>query len=215
MSTRAQRRANQRNAQASTGPRTLEGKQTSARNAIRHNLSGTTFVLLPGEDRTAFNCLASDYTNEWRPRTPHETFLVTQMVQARWRLNRIARMEAEVYDAMFLRFGEGQTDEGAIIIASAVNPDDTLRKLHRYAQDAERSYHRAVRELRQYRNQPRPAEVVETKPAEVPKPEVRNEPDPLTPDEIMSIFEQRVGDLSALPPETRAELRDLAAAGIY
>ena len=158
MSTRAQRRANRRNAELSTGPRTPEGKAVSSRNAIKHNLSGTTFVLLPGEDRVAFEALAREYRNEWRPRTPHETFLVTQMIQSRWRLNRIARMEAEVLDAMFLKFGDGQSDEGAIIIADRFNPD-ALGRLRRYAQDAERSYHRAVRELRAYRkDQPQPVQ---------------------------------------------------------
>jgi hypothetical protein len=156
--TRAQRRAAKHNAQHSTGPRTPEGKAASSRNATRHNLSGATFVLLPNEDPAAFEALARGYRDEWHPRTPHETFLVTQMVQARWRLDRITRMEAELMDTILETFGEGRTDEGALLMADGVNPDP-FRRLHRYAQDAQRSYHRAVREFRACRAQePRPAE---------------------------------------------------------
>src|SRR3569832_1588308 len=68
--TRAQRRAAIQNAPHSTGPR----------DAVRHNLSGTVFVLLPGEDRAALEALLHDYTAEWKPRTPHQTFAVAQMV---------------------------------------------------------------------------------------------------------------------------------------
>ena len=170
--TRAQRRAAIQNAQHSTGPRTPEGKAASSRNAVKHNLSGTTFVLLPGENSAAFDALVHDYTVEWNPRTPHETFLVTQMVQARWRLNRIARMEAEVYNAIFtMPFAEGQSDEGAIVIAHPLMNDGMLDKLHRYAKDAERSYNRAVKELRAYR-----AEHRKTAPESTHCEKIQNEP---------------------------------------
>src|SRR4051794_5038996 len=122
-------------------------RSAAYRKAVKHDLCGTVFVLLPGEDRAAFDALARDYSGEWKPRTAHETFLVTQMVQARWRLNRIARMEAEIYDAIFtMSFAEGQSDEGAIVIAHPLMNEAMLDKLHRYAKDAERSYSRAVKE---------------------------------------------------------------------
>jgi hypothetical protein len=213
MSTRAQRRANLRNAQLSTGPRTPEGKTASARNAIKHNLSGTTFVLLPGEDRAAFDALGREYRDEWKPRTPHETFLVAQMVQARWRLNRIARMEAEMYDAIFtMPFAQDKTDEGAILMAYPLMNNPMLDRLQRYARDAERAYHRAVREFQQYRKaQPQPAALAQaaekSQPFAVSAP-VQNEAKPPHRDGIVSIYDP-------YDPASRGPLEDVAPAAIH
>ena len=49
MATAAQQRANQENAQHSTGPRTAEGKQRSSQNALKHGLCALD-PLIPGED---------------------------------------------------------------------------------------------------------------------------------------------------------------------
>jgi hypothetical protein len=49
MATPAQIIANQANAQRSTGPRTVEGKQASSANATSHGLTSRSTVL-PGED---------------------------------------------------------------------------------------------------------------------------------------------------------------------
>jgi hypothetical protein len=181
MSTRAQRQANKRNAQLSTGPRTQEGQARSSRNAIRHNLSGTTFVLLPNEDPAAFDQLARDYRRKWNPQTEHESFLVAQMIQARWRLNRIARMEAELYDAVFsMPFAQKQSDEGAILMAHPLMNNPMFDRLQRYARDAERSYHRAVREMRQAQRAgsvEKPAVAMPaTRSFESAIPEIQNEP---------------------------------------
>jgi hypothetical protein len=48
---RKQRAANRRNAQLSTGPRTIAGRQKVSRNAIRHGLAGNT-VVVPEKTRT-------------------------------------------------------------------------------------------------------------------------------------------------------------------
>src|SRR4051812_14454203 len=78
------------------------------------------------------------------------------MVQARWRLNRIARMEAEVYDTIFqMPYAENRSEEQALIIADSFMTNPILDKLQRYAKDAERAYNRAVKELRAYRAEQR------------------------------------------------------------
>src|SRR5512140_3453099 len=116
MATPSQLQANRRNAQFSTGPRTQTGKAASSRNAVKHNLTGTTFAILPGADLDAFERLSREYRDERSPRTPHETFLVNSMVQARWRLDRIAGMEAEAFDQLLnVPAADGKTDEGALV----------------------------------------------------------------------------------------------------
>ncbi len=49
MSTAAQMKANQANAQKSTGPITLDGKAIASKNALKTGLTGRT-VLMPNED---------------------------------------------------------------------------------------------------------------------------------------------------------------------
>ena len=46
----AQREANRQNSQRSTGPKTLEGKEASRRNALKHGMTGAG-VVIPGEDQ--------------------------------------------------------------------------------------------------------------------------------------------------------------------
>ena len=147
-----QLQANRRNAQLSTGPRTDAGKAASSRNAVKHNLTGATFAILPGEDVDAFERLAREYRDEWKPKSPHELFLVNRMVQARWRLDRIARMEAEAFDQLLnAPMADGKTDEAALVALYPIR-GQLLDKLQRYARDIERAYHRAARELRSYRS---------------------------------------------------------------
>jgi hypothetical protein len=173
MATQPQIDANRRNAQMSTGPRTTAGKNASSRNAVKHNLSGSTFAILPGEDVDAFERLARAYREEWKPNTEQEIFLVNTMVQSRWRLDRIARMEAEAFDQLLrVPLAEGKSDEGALVALYPLR-GDLLDKLHRYAQQHQRAYHRAVKELQQYRR----AQAQENKRPALARPAVQNEPD--------------------------------------
>ncbi len=84
---RAQIRANRRNAKRSTGPRTAEGKQRSSRNAITHG----TFcrdLLLPGEDEAELLSLQRGIYTSLSPQDEMERELVDRVVAAQWRLRR-------------------------------------------------------------------------------------------------------------------------------
>jgi hypothetical protein len=94
------------------------------------------------------------------------------MVQARWRLDRIARMEAEAFEQLLnVPMADGKTDEGALVALYPIR-GALLDKLHRYARDNERAYYRAGRELNQYRK----AQPEEKKQEPVQKSAARNEP---------------------------------------
>jgi hypothetical protein len=84
--------SNRQNSTLSTGPRTEAGKIASSKNAISHGLSAADPVLAY-ENRADYEKLVDDYTNEYEPDTIHQTFLVSQLAGARWRLNRIQRIE--------------------------------------------------------------------------------------------------------------------------
>ena len=84
--------ANRENAKRSTGPKTPDGKTASSKNAISHGLSST-FKVLPHEDAEAFAALLETLTAEHEPETEQETFLVRQMAESQWRLNRTRAYE--------------------------------------------------------------------------------------------------------------------------
>jgi hypothetical protein len=114
--------ANRQNSQSSTGPRTESGKAASSQNGRTHGLSSQ-FALLAHESLEDFRSLAQAVTAELEPEGEHETFLVQQMIEARWRLDRI-------------------------VAHMAGGPNsDVLATLQRHAASAERSYQQNYRLL--------------------------------------------------------------------
>src|SRR5260221_4570452 len=134
--TSAQFDANRANAQQSTGPRTPEGKAASSQNASKHNLTGGS-AYIPSEDPVAYEAHLKAVTDEHAPLSEAGKFVVRQIADAMWRLQRLQRMEDE-------------------LIASSDNPfmdeDDKtmvrLERLQRYRQMIERSYVRFTQEWR-------------------------------------------------------------------
>jgi hypothetical protein len=92
MTSERQKAANRTNARHSTGPKTPEGKAVVRLNAIRHGLL-TRDVVLPGEDADAFEDLFNQTRASLSPVGPIEEFLVDCVVNAIWRLRRLARAE--------------------------------------------------------------------------------------------------------------------------
>ena len=146
MSSSAQVLANQHNATRSTGPKSPEGKATSSQNATRHGLTGG-FSVLPHESQEAFDQLAASLRAEFRPEGEDETFLLDQMIQARWRLARIERLEAEAYEEILTSPNEPNGSPDSAILSAMSRTSNILDKLLRYAADARRAYFKARTEL--------------------------------------------------------------------
>ena len=91
-----QRKANQRNALKSTGPRTEAGKERSKYNALKHGLTAKT-VLLPDENREEFEAFAAGLYNDLKPVGSLETLLVDRIIFSAWRLFRLRRVEAGIH----------------------------------------------------------------------------------------------------------------------
>jgi hypothetical protein len=135
MASDAQIRANQANAQLSTGPRSPEGKERVSQNARRHGLNS--HVILP-EDQPEFDALEAELRQALQPQGTLEEIFFDQILSARWNMIRVSRLEAE------LLFETGGADPLA-------HPD-TERKANlylRYQQRFEGSYRRALKELKQ------------------------------------------------------------------
>lgn len=135
--TAAKLEANRRNALNSTGPKTAEGKAASSRNATRHGLTASGLTLMSNERQEDLDALIAATEAEFNPGTETERFLVHQMVQARWRLVRLARLEAEALDGL----------DDRDLITAMERPGNIFDKLERYRIAAGRAFSKALREL--------------------------------------------------------------------
>jgi hypothetical protein len=107
-----------------TGPKTPQGKTAAARNAVTHGLHAQD-VVLPhlGESHEEFDALCAGLARELSPRTAVERHYVEQIAQAMWRLRRLTRWEASLYDDPAL------TDEERITkMARVLRHDAALRR---------------------------------------------------------------------------------------
>ncbi len=84
--------ANQRNAQQSSGPKTLEGKARSRANAVKHGLTGAG-IALPGEDAAMVEARFLDLQEQMAPDGIEGALLVRQMALSSLRIDRAAQQE--------------------------------------------------------------------------------------------------------------------------
>ena len=99
MATESQIQANRKNAQKSTGPKTIEGKKAVAKNALKHGLF-TNEAVIAGESLEDYNCLRDKTLEELCPVGNMEIILAERIVSLTWRLKRVERFQSIVIDAM-------------------------------------------------------------------------------------------------------------------
>ena len=119
MSTAAQFAANLANAQASTGPKSEEGKKRSSLNALKTGLTGRT-VLMPGDDAQAYQDHVCRFIDEFEPANAREEELVQSLADTRWRLLRIPALEANIYALGQLEFAEKFNVEAGPVAAGLI-----------------------------------------------------------------------------------------------
>ena len=90
--------ANRANALLSTGPRTPEGKERSARNAVRHGLTSAA-AFLPNEDPQAYQDFCRKLIDDLRPKGALEEQLARALADTQWRLNRCRSIEQVILAA--------------------------------------------------------------------------------------------------------------------
>src|SRR5262245_2067625 len=98
MTTLARIEANRRNAELSTGPRTVEGKLVVARNATRHGIFSSVPVI-PGESPEQWEAHRAGVVESLAPVGLLEVNLAERAALLLWRLQRLARYEAETVAA--------------------------------------------------------------------------------------------------------------------
>src|SRR5580658_9013725 len=146
MSTPNRTEINRANAQHSTGPKTLAGKQRSSLNALRHGLTGQ-IVVMPTGDLQAYQLHLTSFTDEYHPQGATEANLVQALADASWRLNRVAALETNVLMLGITR--ECDPIAGALAIASALESQSkALANLSMHSQRLSRQFERTVTQLR-------------------------------------------------------------------
>ncbi len=98
MTTQAKIEANRRNGQLSTGPRTAVGKATVRTNATKHGIFSAVPVIL-GEDPEAWQLHRDGVVASLLPVGMLEVNLAERVSLLLWRLQRLARYEAEIVTA--------------------------------------------------------------------------------------------------------------------
>ncbi len=83
---------NRENAQHSTGPRTVEGKERVRLNAVKHGMYSQT-VLIPTEHQAAFEQDRTVLQARYRPETIEEHEFVQTILECRWRLSQAFNTE--------------------------------------------------------------------------------------------------------------------------
>jgi hypothetical protein len=97
MSSERQREANRRNGRKG-GPKTIEGKERSRVNSLKHGLTSSILVVLPDEDRNEYNELLRGFRDSFQPQDAAEDALVVRLAQAHWRGLRSRAIETGMLD---------------------------------------------------------------------------------------------------------------------
>jgi len=146
-------KANRKNAQKSTGPRTPEGKAKVSQNAVKHGMFSRSIVLAC-ESNDEFDQLFGEMLQQYDPQTPMERLLVDRVVCEAWRLERLQRIEREMMDARLEAEPAAGGDGGTLGSCFA---DGALDRLGRYIGRVDRAFHRALKALRDMQRERRDA----------------------------------------------------------
>jgi hypothetical protein len=154
MATNAQILANRLNSQKSTGPCSVESKAAARFNALKHGMDAQSLII-PGEDPAQLDALAHDYHLQFRPLGPEETFLVETLIRADWNKRRLRRIETQLYNTLIAEREAAGVPAG-ILLGAAFAQDgahNPLDKIFRRLETAERTWFRALKELRRAQQQ--------------------------------------------------------------
>jgi hypothetical protein len=144
------------------GPKTPEGKARSAKNALRHGLTGAT-VVLAGEDPNQFQELLANYIADYQPATTVQLDLVHELAVCRWRIQRCWTMESNLFDiavgrnkpALAAEFKQCSRDfEFTLAFAKLAEEGRSLSLLNRYETRLTRRYNQVMKDLDRLQSKP-------------------------------------------------------------
>jgi hypothetical protein len=148
MASPKQTAANRMNAQKSTGPRTTAGKAVSRFNALKHGIYAVHQIMFDEKPEDLAE-LSAEYHDQCSPADAKQRFLVDTLVNNEWRLRRIRRVEAELWQTAsdFFLVKNIETTVTCTSGDAFAADSSTFERLQRVANSCERVYHRASHEL--------------------------------------------------------------------
>ena len=153
---------NRANAEHSTGPRSVEGKQKVRLNAVKHGATSRQ-ALLPSEEPAAFDALSHHLASLYDPQTEHERDLLYTIRDLKWKIERLNRYEnsftftihaealAAVNDNYADADGEPLDEQTRNVLAEGASYKQhrtTLNQLHRHGRTLRREMHETETEIR-------------------------------------------------------------------
>jgi len=187
-----QQKANRKNAQHSTGPKTPEGKAAIRFNALTYGLR-TRATILERENAADYSQLWDELEADWQPQTRTERCYLETMVTSQWLLKRVAEHENRIYDC--IEFGEERFKMLAYVAKQRAQ--------------LERSFRTAIADMKQSQKerqarQPQPAQTKPSPQPPAPNPAERSSPLAPLPDYVMSEgTEAHPVSCSPITPDTR------------
>ncbi|MGH9609987.1 MAG: hypothetical protein ACRD34_09960 [Bryobacteraceae bacterium] len=142
MPTAKQIAANRRNAQKSTGPKSVETKAKVAQNGVKHSLCAKFRVLKEVEKQEEYDAFLNQLIEDEQPVGQAEIELVVKMAEHTWLANRALRLQNLCF-ALDPKTPE-QAKNGDIPVGIEVKP---LELYMRYHAAHDRAYQRASAEL--------------------------------------------------------------------
>ena len=142
--------ANRQNAKKG-GVKTEEGKAAVRFNALKHGLLSQQ-VVLPGEDRHAFNELKDSFITALQPEGPVEHMLVDTIVSTYWRMGRLVMLETcYIQGKLGLTSRTYCIKDCANVVHYAFACTNAIPNLNRYEAALERKFFKALHELERLR----------------------------------------------------------------
>jgi hypothetical protein len=142
------------------------------------------------EDRTDFDRVCEAFETEYQPVGPTEESLLANLVAANWRLGRARKEETGFFvkraielerDSQEYREAARNTRLAIIVDLDSAGPN-TLAKISRYEARLERSFYKALSELRRTQDQRKAAETTAAKQTQSEDPPAGPNPPPVTSD---------------------------------
>jgi hypothetical protein len=150
MATAKQAAASRADAQNSTGPRTTQGQAASRYNALKHGIHAEHEIMFD-ESAEDLAELAAEYHEHHSPADSVQRLLVDTLIANEWRLRRMRRVEAVLWehaaDAFLAQHPEAEACNSAHAFATNAG---YFERLQRMVNGCERNYHRALKELQSH-----------------------------------------------------------------